>query len=101
MCKRLTELKFFMSQSKSDPADVSQGVVAYILLTFFLFVFSWFGDELSTEVSAFGHLNFSFITIVLILPSKSYIFALIPVCSHKDNSYACLTFRCSPFIIPM
>jgi len=53
-----------MSQSKSDITDVSQGVATYIYLTGFLFVFSWFGDELSTEVSTFGHLNFSFIISV-------------------------------------
>lgn len=54
-----------MSQSKSDPADVLQGVVTYIYLTGFLFVFSWLGDELSNEVSTFGHLNFSFIFIIV------------------------------------
>jgi len=62
--KGITELKFFMSQSRSDPSDASVGVVTYIYLTGFLFVFSWLGDELSTEVSAFGHLNFSLIFIV-------------------------------------
>jgi hypothetical protein len=53
-----------MSQSRSDPADVLQGVVTYIYLTGFLFVFSLLGEELSTDVSTFGHINFSFIFIV-------------------------------------
>jgi hypothetical protein len=48
----------------SDPADVLQGVVTYIYLTGLLFVFSWLGDELSTEVSTFDQLNFSFIYVV-------------------------------------
>jgi len=56
-CKRVTKLKFFMSQSMNDLADVMQGVVTYIYLTGFLFVFSWLGDELSTEVSTFCHLK--------------------------------------------
>jgi len=69
-CKIVTKLKFFVSQSRSDLADVLQGVVTYIYLTGLLFVFSWFGDELSTEVNRIDNLNFSFIIIVLILPFK-------------------------------
>jgi hypothetical protein len=63
-CKTVTKLKLFMSQSMSDPADVLQGVVTYIYLTGFLFLFSWLGEQLSTEVCTFGHHNFSFIFIV-------------------------------------
>jgi len=63
-CKIVTKLKFFMSQNKSDLADVMLGVVVYIFLTSILFVFSWFGEELSTEVNTFDHLNFSFNYIV-------------------------------------
>jgi len=62
--KIVTKLNFFMSQSRSDTADVLQGVVTYIYLTALLFVFSWFGDELSTEVNRIDNLNFSFIIIV-------------------------------------
>jgi len=68
--KIVTKIKFFISQSRSDAADVLQGVVTYIYLTGLLFVFSWFGDELSTEVNTFDHLNFSFIILFLILPFK-------------------------------
>ena len=82
-CKIFTKIKFFISQSRSDTPDVLQGVVAYIYLAGLLFVFSWFGDELSTEVNTFDNLNFSFMLLFLILPSKSYIFPLIPVWSAK------------------
>jgi len=91
-CKRVTKLQFFMSQSMSDPADVLQGVAFYIYLTCLLFVFSWLGDELSTEVSTFEHLNFSFIFIVLVQPSKSYIFALMLVWSPKIIPMLLFTF---------
>jgi hypothetical protein len=40
--------------------DVLQGLVTYICLAGFLFVFSWLGDELTSEVSTLGHVNFSF-----------------------------------------
>jgi len=75
-----------MSQSMSDPADIIQGVVTYIYLTGFLFVFSWFGDELSTEVSTFGHLNFGFIISVFDTANQVIQFCLITVWSPKDNS---------------
>lgn len=81
-----------MSQNMSDPADVLQGVVTYIYLTGLLFVFCWLGDELSTEVSTFDQLNFSFIFIVLVLPSKSYIFVLMPVWSPKIIFMLLFTF---------
>jgi hypothetical protein len=60
-CKIFNELKHFILQSISDPADLSLGVVVYFFLSSILFVFSWLGDELTAEVSALGHFNFSFI----------------------------------------
>ena len=58
----------------SDPADILQGVITYIYLTGFLFVFCWLGDELSSNVSTFGHLNFSFIFIVYYTAVLNYTF---------------------------
>jgi hypothetical protein len=42
-----------------DHTDVMQGLVFYIVLTGCLCVYSWLGNELTTEVSENIHLNYS------------------------------------------
>ena len=83
MCKIVTKLKLFVSQSRCDTADVLQGVVVYIHLTGLLFVFSWFGDELSTQVNRIDNFNFSFIIIDLDTAIQVIHFSLIPVWTPK------------------
>jgi len=49
----------FLCQSLGDNADVMQGLVFYVVLTGCLWVFSWLGNDLTTEVSEIIHLNYS------------------------------------------
>jgi len=41
----------FVYQSLSNTADALQGIILYIHLTGFLFIYCWLGDELSIHVS--------------------------------------------------
>ena len=52
-------LFFFLWQGLGDHTDVLQGLVFYIVLTGCLWVFSWLGNDLTTEVSENIHLNYS------------------------------------------
>lgn len=49
----------FLWQSLGDHADVTQGLVFYIVLTGCLCVFGWLGNELTTEVGENIHLHYS------------------------------------------
>ena len=49
----------FLWQSLGDHADVMQGLAFYAVLTGCLCVFSWLGNDLTTEVSENIHLNYS------------------------------------------
>jgi hypothetical protein len=42
--------KYVYFQSWGDPTDVSQSVVIYIIMSSFVYMYCWLGNELSEEV---------------------------------------------------
>jgi hypothetical protein len=69
-CNQITFF-FFIFQNLSDLADVSQGLVVYILLAGSLYVYSWLGEELSCYVSKSDKLKYGSIFHVVSTPSKN------------------------------
>ena len=77
----------------NDPVDVFQGVITYFYLGGFLFVFSWLGEELTTEVSIISHLELSFTFNLSLLPSTTLHFIFNVCLVAEDETYA-FAFPC-------